>query len=699
MSHYIVLVKQVPDVTQITDNAFDPETGNLMRGKLPSVINDLDNQAFAYAQRMRSLDPSAEKKLIALSMGPPMAEDVLRYCWSRGADQAVLLTDRALGGADTWATANPLAFAIRRIVRDIFNGSEDYFIVSGMQSVDGDTAQVPAQIAEELKIPCIAYATDIERNNDRFEFTRIISGGSQVVTTKTKPAVVTVAKYEFPVFPTFANTRRANKTALTIWSADDVKPTAVGVKGSKTRVIRVFPPPKTSRKCHKVENVSEFADLIKKSFNNGNGKSAANQNVEAKYLLPDKRQNTFDRRFEGTDKESQVLIDLAEQLRGMGIADVSQVDESLKAKLMASHGDKKIPAATLDNMLSAFQANKPSYHGEVWVVAEHDGESVTNATLELTGKARELADSLNTHVGVRIAGKKVAPFADTLIAAGADTVYVIEHELLEPFDPTAHRKAMADLIEKYWPQIVLFAATPQGRVLAPMISYRVGCGLTADGTGLDIRDSSRKGEIAVLMQTRPALGGNVMAPICTKDSRCQMATARPGVMKKMEPDASRKGQVVTHAVTLTEQDVSLNILKTEKGHGAVNFHAGVIVSGGRGIPGKAMFDTLVNDLCGAVQKSLPEASVERGASRAAVEQGYIDRIHQVGQTGTAVGPEIYIAMGISGAIQHMIGVANTRTIFAINNDPHAPILKQCDYYMVGNAEDIVPKLVQTLGAN
>ncbi len=699
MSHYIVLVKQVPDVTQITDNAFDPESGNLMRGKLPSVINELDSQAFAFARQMRCLDSSAETKLIALSMGPPMAEDVLRYCLSRGADQAILLTDRVLGGADTWATANPLAFAIRKIVRDILNGSQDYYIVTGMQSVDGDTAQVPAQIAEELEVPCIAYATGIERNHNQFEFTRIISGGSQVVTTKTMPAVVTVAKYEFTTFPTFADTRRANKTPLTVWSADDVKPTAVGVKGSKTRVVRVFPPPKTSRKCHKVENVSEFAELIKKSFNSGNGKSAASQRIDTQYLLPAKRQNPFDRRFECTDKESQVLIDLAKQLRGLGVSDVSQITDSVRETLVAAQGEKKVPASTLDNMLSAFRANTPSYHGEVWVVAEHDGESVTNATLELTGKARELADSLDTRVGVALAGKKVSHMTGALIAGGADKVYVIEHDLLEPFDPAAHRKAVADLIEKHWPQIVLFAATPQGRVLAPMISYRVGCGLTADCTGLDIRDSSRKAEIAVLMQTRPALGGNVMATICTKDSRCQMATARPGVMKKMEPDASRKGQIVTHSVSLTEQDVSLNILKTETGHGAVNFHAGVIVSGGRGIPGKAVFDTLLNDLCGAVKKGLPGATVERGASRAAVEQGYIDRIHQVGQTGTAVGPEIYIALGISGAIQHMIGVANTRTIFAINNDPHAPILKQCDYYMIGNAEDLVPKLVQTLGAN
>ena len=212
-----------------------------------------------------------------------------------------------------------------------------------------------------------------------------------------------------------------------------------------------------------------------------------------------------------------------------------------------------------------------------------------------------------------------------------------------------------------------------------MISYRTGCGLTADCTGLDIRDSSRKGEIGLLLQTRPALGGNVMATIRTKSSKCQMATARPGVMKRLPPDPSRKGKIIHHKVEITDADVSLEIIKTELGHGAVNLHADVIVSGGKGMQSRDGYDKLVGHLTGALGRKL-ETAVERGASRAAVEQGYIERIHQVGQTGTSVGPKLYVALGISGAIQHMIGVANTETIVAINSDPNAPIFKQCDYY-------------------
>jgi len=150
MSSYIVLVKQVPDVTQITDNAFDPDSGTLIRSRLAAVINDLDAQALAFACRMRQDSADKTAKIVVLTMGPPMAEEVLRYSLTRCADIAVLLTDKSLGGADTVATANPLAFAVRKIVKEILNGNNDYYIVCGMQSVDGDTAQVPPQIAEEL---------------------------------------------------------------------------------------------------------------------------------------------------------------------------------------------------------------------------------------------------------------------------------------------------------------------------------------------------------------------------------------------------------------------------------------------------------------------------------------------------------------------------------------------------------------------
>ena len=696
MSEYIVLVKQVPDVSQITDNAFDPETGNLIRTRLPSVINELDAQALAFAHRMRSLSNDTSGKIICLTMGPPMAEAVLRYSLSRCADTVVLLTDRALGGADTWATANPLAFAIRKIVKEVLNDSKDYYIVCGMQSVDGDTAQVPAQIAEEMDVPCIAYATGADYKDGKFEFTRIISGGSQVVRAKKLPVVVTVAKYEYPLFATFAATRRAGKTEIVQWGAEDVKATSVGVKGSKTRVIRVFPPGKTTRKCEEVADVKELAKIIIERAAETESEAGEAKAGAKGYILPDERENKFDRSFEGTAKEAGDFEILSGILKELGITEVSQIDDTAKGKILEAAG-KHFHKRALEDMLAGIENMTCSYDGDVWVVAEHSEDKVHPATFELMGKAHDLAESLKVKVGVVIAGEKVEQFGKELVAGGADKVYVIEDALLKDFDPYSYRKVIADVIKKYGPQIVLYAATPQGRVLAPMVSYRVGCGLTADCTGFDIKDSSRKGLIAGLFQTRPALGGNVMATIVTKDSTTQMATARPGVMKPLPRDESRKGDIIRHQVKLTQEDISLDIIQTEMGTGKVNFDSEVIVSGGKGMQNRDAYDRLVGSLVGAMRDKL-SVKVEKGASRAAVEQGFIDRIHQVGQTGTAVGPKLYMALGISGAIQHMIGVANTETIIAINTDPHAPIFKQCDYYYVGDVEDVIPELVEQLKA-
>jgi electron transfer flavoprotein alpha subunit len=381
-------------------------------------------------------------------------------------------------------------------------------------------------------------------------------------------------------------------------------------------------------------------------------------------------------------------------LKEMHITDPAQITEEVQEKILATEGITFHKKA-LEDMLEGYKHTTASYSGDVWVMAEHDQGVIHPATFELTGKARELADSLDVGVGVVLVGGRVKAMAADLIAAGADTVYVVESPLLERFDPAAYRKAVTAVYEKYRPQIFLYGATPQGRVLAPMISYHVGCGLTADCTGLDIRDSSRKGQIAVLMQTRPALGGNVMATICTKDSACQMATARPGVMKRLAADPNRKGQIVEVPVDITPEDVSLDILQTEHAQGRVNFDSDVIVSGGKGMLNRDGYERLLDTLCEALRGRFG-VNVEKGASRTAVEQGFAERIRQVGQTGTAVGPKLYVAIGISGAIQHMIGVANTETIVAINSDPHAPIFRQCDYYIVGNAEKIVPELVAAL---
>ncbi len=415
---------------------------------------------------------------------------------------------------------------------------------------------------------------------------------------------------------------------------------------------------------------------------------------DAGYLLPEKRQNWFDRSFEGTENENEDYKILADKLQTLGISKEALVDEYTKKQILDVAGEHFHKNA-LDDMLAGLQLTTPAFEGEVWVVAEQQNGTIHPSTFELVGKARRLADCLETMVGVCLAGFNIDLLSEDLIAAGADHIYTINHKLLADFDPTAYRKVLADCIGKYWPQIVLFAATPQGRSLAPMISYRLGCGLTADCTGLDIKDNSRKGQIGILFQTRPALGGNVMATICTKDSRSQMATARPGVMKRLPPDPSRTGKIIQHKVKLSENDIGLEILKTELGTGKVNFNADIIVSGGRGLQNQQNFDSLLKNFSASLSKKF-NTVVEIGASRAAVEQGFIDRIHQVGQTGTSVAPKLYLALGISGAIQHLVGIANARTIIAVNSDPNAPIFRQCDYYLVGTAENVIPEVIEHL---
>lgn len=692
MSNYIVLVKQVPDVTQITGNAFDPETGTLKRGVLPSVINKLDTDALAFASKMRQASPG---KIVCLTMGPPMAKDILIYSLTRCADSAVLLTDRALGGADTPATANPLAYAIRRIMRDMFDGNDDYVVIAGMQSVDGDTAQVPPQVAEELQISCVAYATDVEFIDGKFRIKKIVAGGNQWVIPKTLPCVITVANYEYPLFASFQRSRWASKFTVINWTAEDIKPTLFGANGSKTRVIRVFPPPKSSRKNKHVNNIAEFVTELVEDYKKG-GFHSAFETQGTDYVLPSKRASApFNRDYEFTDKEVKLFKKVSQALSKLGVTDIHQLNETLVDKILELIEEKPTKRMILE-MFEGYKITQPSYTGDVWVIAEHDGEKTIDVTSELLGKANSLANSLRVKVGAVIAGHRCKHMSDGLLAAGADDVHIIEDEHLKEFRPGPYKKVIAEVIERHGPQIVLFGATPLGRVLAPMVAYRLGCGLTADCTGLDIRDNTRRGNIAILMQTRPALGGNVMATICTINSRIQMATARPGVMKKMKPEPSRKGNVIEHRAILSESDIDFDIVSTELSGGSAKLTtADVIVSGGKGLRNRDTYNKLVNDLSLALHEKL-NCQVERGASRAAVEHGFIDRIHQVGQTGTAVSPRLYIALGISGAIQHLIGIENAGIIVAVNSDPQAPIFKHSDYYLIGNAEEIVPKIIEAL---
>ncbi len=331
--------------------------------------------------------------------------------------------------------------------------------------------------------------------------------------------------------------------------------------------------------------------------------------------------------------------------------------------------------------------------GEVWVFAEqHDGQ-LEDTPIELMSKGRRLADTLGVKLAAAVLGDGIEAFATNLIHYGADKVYLVEHPLLRSYQTNSYAKVIHDLIHKYEPQIVLYGATIAGRDLAPRIASSAKAGLTADCTDLQIGDhkaaNNSESYKNLLFQIRPAFGGNIIATIINYDRWPQMATVREGVMPPPEPDAQRKGEIIREKAQLSQQDLPLEILQEEKREKKVNLKAArIIVAGGAGVGSKENFK-LIWDLANCL-------GAAPAATRAAVDLGFIDHDHQVGQTGTTVRPVLYIAAGISGAIQHQAGMNQSQKIIAINNDPDAPILQIAHYKLIGDLNEIVPKMIKSI---
>jgi electron transfer flavoprotein alpha subunit len=320
----------------------------------------------------------------------------------------------------------------------------------------------------------------------------------------------------------------------------------------------------------------------------------------------------------------------------------------------------------------------------VWVFAEQRGGKLARVSLELLGKAQELAGQLKEEVSALLLGSQVSAMADTLIKHGAARVFLVEHSALKDYRTIAYTEVVEELVKRYKPNILLMGATHLGRDLAPRVSRRVGVGLTADCTELTIDPDE-----GILLQTRPAFGGNVMATIANRYSRPQMATVRAGVMEP-QPKPENKGNVITQEVSLSEERIGLKVLEMvrEEKKGVNLSDAKVVVAGGRGV-GEADGFRVVKELAEALGGEL-------AGTRVAVEEGWIPTDRQVGQTGQSVRPELYIACGISGAIQHRAGMMNSRYIVAINKDPRAPIFQVADWGIVGDLYEVVPEMIRQL---
>jgi electron transfer flavoprotein alpha subunit len=331
--------------------------------------------------------------------------------------------------------------------------------------------------------------------------------------------------------------------------------------------------------------------------------------------------------------------------------------------------------------------------GEVWVFAEQHNGQLEDTPIELMSKARHLADTLGVKLAAALLGDGVKDLATKLIRYGADKIYLVEHPLLTNYQTNSYAKVIFDLIHKYEPQIVLYGATITGRDLAPRIASAAKAGLTADCTDLQIGDhkagSDNEPHKNLLFQVRPAFGGNIIATIINYDRWPQMATVREGVMPLPAPDGKRKGEIVTEQAQLSRKDLPLEILAEHKRPRKVNLKtARVIVAGGAGVGNRDNFK-LIWDLANCL-------GAAPAATRAAVDLGFIDSDHQVGQTGTTVRPTLYIAVGISGAIQHQAGMSQSQKIIAVNNDPDAPIFQIAHYKIVGDLNEVVPRMIKAI---
>ncbi len=326
----------------------------------------------------------------------------------------------------------------------------------------------------------------------------------------------------------------------------------------------------------------------------------------------------------------------------------------------------------------------------IYVFIEQDKKTVSKVSLELLGKARELAEEFsgmgrNQLVTAILIGYELGGIADELIHFGADHVIIVKDEPFKVYRTDIYTKAIVHIAKEKKPEILLFGATPQGRDLAPRVANRLRTGLTADCTTLEISN-----EEGILLQTRPAFGGNIRATIVCPDNRPQMATVRPGVMKKYPRDPERTGTKEVMTIELDEKDFVirvLDIVKSTTNHSKLE-DAKIIVAGGHGVSHPQGFKGL--------EELAAELGAKVGASRAAVDAGWIEPDLQIGQTGKTVQPDLYIACGISGSIQHLAGMARAKYIISINTDKDAPIVEASDASFIGDLFRVVPMLTKKI---
>jgi electron transfer flavoprotein alpha subunit len=631
----ISLIKQVPLPAEMRMG----EDGLMDRTKAKSIIN-IDCQ-FGLEAGLQLKKQYPDARLIVCSMGPASFQVALRTAISMGYDDAYLLSDRKLGGSDTYATGLAISTMLRHLgfTKD---AKEPFIILAGRQTSDGDTAHVPSQVAENLGIPQATFVESVTADgNGNVIAKRIIEGGYQMMKLPMPCAISLTPTGIPPRKPSLTGAIKARNQAITVFGIDDIGlgTEKIGINGSPTIV-------------NKVENIiSERAPVIMSS---GHDDAALVDNLVSNFK---KGRNVLAKTEKAEKKVSEV-------------PDFPSRDDRDGAKGILT-----------------------------W--AETANGEITRPSIELLTPARNLANQLgnDTKITTLLIGKNVKDLAQTLFEHGSDEVIVVENDRLEEYLVLPFSSIFAQVIKERKPEIALFAATTSGRELAPRIGVKTGSGVTADCTGLEIGEYVDKKEKVIikpiLQSRRPTYGESKLATILGFVYP-QISTARAGTFQVPERVPGRKGILSTFTPVLTNEDFRVEILKTVRGEGSLQnlFEADVIVSGGRG----TTFDNL--GLIKKLAETLKNSGVnaEWACSRVVVDEGVAEYAHQIGQTGKTIRPKVYIAVGISGAIQHIAGMKESGQIIAIDHNPKASIFHFADFGIVGEYQDILPELIERVKA-
>jgi electron transfer flavoprotein alpha subunit len=627
----ISLIKQVPLPTEMRMG----DDGLMDRTKAKSIIN-IDCQ-FGLEAGLQLKKQNPEARLIVCSMGPRSFDASLKTAISMGYDEAYLLSDRKLGGSDTYATGLAISTMLKHL-GFTKEAKEPFIILAGRQTSDGDTAHVPSQVAESIGIPQATFVENIKTDENGFIIAkRIIEGGYQMMKLP-MPCVISLTPTGIPPRkPSLSGAIKARSSEITAFTIEDIGlgVEKIGLTGSPTIVAKV------------INITSERAPI---TMSDGHNEMA--------------------------------LVDSL-------ISNLKKGGKVMEKKELVEKQASELP----DYPIKDFRGDSRG----IITWAEIANGSIARPSIELLTPARHLATQLGegTKVITLMIGKNVSHFAQSLIEHGADEVILVEDDRLEEYLVLPFASIFEQVIKDRKPEIALFAATTSGRELAPRLGMKTDSGVTADCTGLEIGEFVNKKEKVIykpiLESRRPTYGESKLATIlgfvCP-----QISTARAGTFEIPKRIEGRQGLVTNFSPKLNEKDFVVEIISTVRGEGGLQnlFDADIIVSGGRGTTADNL--GLLKNL--ASELANQGINAEWSCSRPVVDEGLSEYARQIGQTGKTVRPKLYIAIGISGAIQHIAGMKEAEKIIAIDHNPKASIFNFADFGIVGEYQDVLPELIE-----